>query len=168
MNFYMKEKELISDYTIHLNNMNLKGSSIYNEISKVINHVSTVLIAADPEIDKDMIIFDVNFPKMTVFQIDKISDKNDLEIEKLDLEKLMLEKNDEKTRLKIDKIEEKINTIKSQITISLREELDDTDDVIITFFKKKHVKLMKKLYNTSSATERACSRCCGGKDYESL
>ncbi len=79
---------MISDFTMHIRNLNLKGDKIYDEISELVRHVDRVLKEEDKTINNtDQIIYDVNFPVMTLNQLDSVLEINELELQKLQKQK---------------------------------------------------------------------------------
>jgi len=168
-NWYNMNKLMISDLTVHLRNMDLKGERIYDEISEVIKHVETVLLKEDKDHsikNRDQIIYDINFPIMTVYQLDTIQEINDLELEKMELEN----QNDKEGKIeaKIEKINEKIAEKRKDLNLSFKDDLDDTDDVFITFHNQDVAGELKELYLNIGGVARRCYKCCGKDNYEHL
>ena len=165
-NFYNKNKIMISDMTVHLRNMDLKGSKIYDEISEVMKHVENVMIMEDKTLEhKDQIIYDINFPVMTVFQLDSITDINELELEKLQKSN---EEASEANNAKIIAINEKLIKLKKELKDSFVNDMDDTDDVFITFHSQTRANNFKSLYLDIGGVSRRFQNCCGKTDYNHL
>jgi hypothetical protein len=166
-NFYNRNKVMISDFTVHLRHLDLKGALIHDEISDLLRHVENVLLQAHTKmaIQADQIIYDVNFPVMTVYQIDKIIDINDLEIEKLEMAKDGVQEDEIE---KIAKINEKIIQMREDLKASFIDDLDDVDDVFITFQTQDIAKSFKDLYLNVSYCKRCTFKCCKIPDFDYL
>ncbi len=168
-NFYNLTKILISDFSIHIKDLDLKGNIIYQEISDVIGHVNKVMEQKDKLYNKDnLIIYDINYPIMTLQQVDLLVDKTEylLEIEELNDKAEKTGKNEDYYE-KVRELERKIREVKVELASSFEESLDDTDDVFLTFVSHRQKQLFKRLYDVS-ASKRCLYKCCGKADYDNL
>jgi len=165
-NYYNRNKYLISDFSVQLKGLNLKGEFIFKEIGDVITHINKV-IAKENSLhnEDDLIVYDVNFPIMTDVQVNLLVEKNELELTKFELlEQIKKENADLKElRSKVIEVDSKIKDIKRNLISSFKEDLDDTDDVFITFKNHKIKKLFKNAYTKDVCLK--CKRCSSTYDY---
>ena len=80
-NFYNLTKIKISDFSIHLRDLNLKGNILYSELSCVIEHIYSVLEIEDKNNfnRENFLLYDLNYPIMTLEQVDLLVIKNNIE-----------------------------------------------------------------------------------------
>ncbi len=168
-NYYNLKKLLISDYSVHIRDLNLKGSKIYSEVSDVLEHIHTVMEKEDKRYKKDeLMIYEINFPIMTTNQVDLLSDKIEFEFEIEEIKDLIeKEGNTDSYVQKLHKFEMKLNDVKVKLTSSFKEDLEDTDDLFLTFTDHNQKRKFYELYNVSSS-QRCCMKCLGKKDLDHL
>ena len=159
-NFYNLSKILISDFSIHLMNLNLKGLDIYEEISEVLGHIKKVLEAEDKMYVKgadNLSFYEINFPMITNTQVDFLVEKTEIETE-IQILNAEIDKNgaSEELSKKIADKETKLKELKFNLMNLFKEELLELDDLFITFTSRRQKKLFKELYNVS-AVKRCCS-----------
>ena len=162
-NFYNKNKVLISDFTVHLRYLELKGGIIEQEISDLIQHINNV-VANENSLhnSNDLVIYDINFPIMTDTQLDLLVEKNTFELEKWELEELIkLNQNDPTLKTRIDKINIEIGLVSEKLLKCHKEDINDTEDVFVTFRDHKIKKLFKNAYTKNTC----CRKCSSSYDY---
>ena len=152
----------ISDFSVHIKNLNLKGTNIYQELSDLIIHIEKVISTETKitDIQNEVLITDINYPIMADTQISLLCLKNSHELERIELDeeyKLLLSTGQDIKEIK-KKLNEKdkiLSEITNSLALSLHEQLDDTDDVFITF--KNHV--YKKLFKNAYQKNICCKKC---------
>ncbi len=156
---------MISDFTVHIKHLDLKGEKIYDEVSELLKFIEDIMVREDKDLkNADQIIYDANFPIMTIYQLDHMNEINELE-----LQKIQLHKDDKDEDLnKIEELKEKIKEKKKELKASFVADLDDTDDVFITFHSQHLVKTFKDLYTEIGGCKRKCYKCLGRNDYDHL
>jgi len=142
---------------------------IYSELSQLIDHIKKVLEIEDRNYDKDaLILYGINYPIMTSNQVDYLVDKIELEININELKEEILKNGpSEKYTSQMEKYIKNLAEIKVHLNESFKADLDDTDDVFLTFKSRKQKKLFKELYLVNSC-KRNCAKCCGSKIYDHL
>lgn len=170
-NFYNQNNILISDFTIHLCALNLKGNKIYNELSQLIEHIKKVMAIEDKQYnDSNVLFYEINFPIMTSNQIDFLVTKNELEEDIYELTQ-NIERGtangcgDPKQRL--ESLTKKLIDLKAELNVSFEVDLDDSDDVFLTFASRRQRKIFKDIYDVSKV-KRCAYKCCGGNKYDHL
>ena len=168
-NYYNKQKLLVSDFTLHFRNLDIKRSNIYEGLSELIDHIENVLQNLNDKGENeslnhtDQLIYDINFPIMSITQLETVEKLN-----QLGLEKIQLSDNSIANKSKIEKIDRETIELKKKLKTSFQEDLDEIDDVFITFSTQDQAKKLKDLYNNIGACARQTYKCFGNHKYNSL
>jgi hypothetical protein len=115
----------------------------------------------DPEFydPQNLLLYDINFPMMTQKQLDLLVDKSEYTIELEEAKQEMSVKGANASyQEKIQKLEEKLKENKITLANSFKEDMEDIDDVFITFASKRQKKLFLDKNNLN-----CCQRKCMSK-----
>lgn len=141
---YFKEKLLqISDYTLHIEGINLKTESINKDIGELINHLDKVVIKEkiNPygmdqfQYDKFEAIYDFVYPMVTDSKLDLVEQSNKLHSSK------------KQTNIKLVRLSEKIQESKKHPK--------EIKEIYVTFTNQRYKNTFIELYSRNK-----CNRCC--------
>ena len=172
---YYQEVNQISDYTIHLQNLNLDTNCVDKELSEILIHFNNVIkYIPDISNDSEPYLYDVNYPYISDDMVDLVLKKQNLYDEKQSIIRtIAFDKNiDENKRIKLIKTKEKIESKYEKVNEEFHKsklEVKELNDVWITFNKMKYSKRIVEEYSRYAKCDRCCLiLCCQKKKIQYL
>lgn len=159
--FYKENIIQISDYTLHVEDIDVNNNEMLPYINSFISHIHSVF---DKEGVKYNIspVYEYNYPILTNVKLDLYLEKDKLFQEKKELRRKMLKEEDQKNKEKFEKeYEEKVEEIKKieeEITVSSTD-LITINDLYVTFTNQHFADKFFGFYQKTKCT-RCCIICC--------
>ena len=173
---YKENTNQISDYSIHIKDLELDYSNIDKEVDELLNHLNNVLHLEENKKEKSKNkdftpFYEVNYPILNDEKLSLVLKKNDI-IEKQTETKRRLRELEEKSgkegknSVKINKLNntmENLNKEYDVVKTRLIEEnfqIDKVKDVWITFNRMKYANNINRAYTRFNKCDRCCLTCC--------
>lgn len=164
---YNETTNQISDYSVHIKNLELDNSKIDNEMNDLLEHLHGVLKKEIPKFEnfKLAYIYDYNYPILNDQKLDLILKKNSLIEDKAQLKKELnnrvgevnehvdkLKKRMEEKNVEYQEVAKKLELVENNI--------DNVADVWLTYNRMKYSRALLKAYNRYNKCDRCCLICC--------
>mmetsp|Transcript_26725 Transcript_26725/g.27770 ORF Transcript_26725/g.27770 Transcript_26725/m.27770 type:complete len:1347 (+) Transcript_26725:6-4046(+) len=165
---YKMNTNQISDYSIHIENLELDNKVINKELDDLLVHLDSVLRIEVPNFKKYQLsyIYDINYPILTDTRLDLVLKKNKLNeiiIQKKRTIEVKKEKLSSKALEELNSGLDKLNEEYNKTMLELGKEDNNVDivkDLWITYNKMKYSKHLLKAYTRYNKCDRFCIICC--------
>jgi hypothetical protein len=164
---YNETTNQISDYSVHIKNLELDNKKIDHEMNDLLNHLHEVLKKEVPRMENNKLayLYDYNYPILNDQKLDLILKKNSLIEDKAQLKRELnnragevnehvdkIKKNFENKNVEYQNVVKKLELVENNI--------DNVGDVWVTYNRMKYPRALLKAYNRYNKCDRCCLICC--------